>query len=107
MGPDVDHSEQAVGTGLVLDIFPATRGRFMLHDEDAAPVDISYTVDANALRLTIGGALSAPPVVILNHFLSARRVTVNHAPHDRWRAEGGGLVIELPDAGEAEIAVWR
>jgi len=46
-------------------------------------------------------------VVILNHFLSARRVTVNHAPHDRWRAEGGGLVIELPEAGEAEIAVWR
>ena len=107
MGPDVDHSEQAVGTGLVLDIFPATRGRFTLHDEDAVPVEISYTADADALRLTIAGALSAPPVVILNHFLSARRVTVNHVPHDRWRAEGGGLVIELPDAGEAEIAVWR
>jgi hypothetical protein len=45
--------------------------------------------------------------VILNHLLSARRVTVNHHPHDRWRAEGGGLVIELLEPGEAEIAVWR
>jgi hypothetical protein len=46
-------------------------------------------------------------VLVLNHFPSARRVTVNHRPHDRWRTEGGGLVIELIQPGEAEIAVWR
>jgi hypothetical protein len=58
------------------------------------------------LQLSIG-PLPAPPVVILNGFPSARRVTVNHRLHDRWRVEGGGLVIELTEPGEAEIIVWR
>jgi len=53
------------------------------------------------------GALPAPPVVILNDFPSARRVSVNHRPHERWRAEGGGLVVELIEPGGAEIIVWR
>jgi alpha-D-xyloside xylohydrolase len=106
-GPPVDHADQSIGSGLVLDIYPARDGRFTLHDEGAPPVEVSYTTDETALRLTIMGTLPAPPVVILNHLLSARRVTVNHHPHDRWRAEGGGLVIELPEPGEAEITVWR
>jgi hypothetical protein len=33
-------------------------------------------------------------------------VTVNHASHERWRAEGGGLVIELTERGDVEMAVW-
>jgi alpha-D-xyloside xylohydrolase len=107
MGPQVDHADQSSGSGLILDIYPARDGRLTLHDEGAPPVEVSYTMDETALRLTIMGTLSAPPVVILNHLLSARRVTVNHHPHDRWRAEGGGLVIELPEPGEAEITVWR
>ncbi len=106
MGPEVDHTDQAVGAVLVLDIYPAGRGRFILYDEDAPPVGFSYTADETALRLSVG-PLSTPPVVVLNDFLSARRVTVNHRPHDRWRAEGGGVVIELVEPGEAEIVVWR
>jgi len=106
MGPDVDHTGQAVGASLVLDIYPAYPGRFTLYDEEALPVEISYTADETALQLRIG-ALSTPPVIILNGFPSARRVTVNHHPHERWRTEGGGLVIELTQPGEADIIVWR
>lgn len=105
MGPEVDHTDQAVGASLVFDIYPTDSGRFTLYDEDASPVEIAYTADETALRLTVG-ALSAPPVVILNGFPSARRVSVNQRPHDRWRAEGG-VVIELAEPGAAEVIVWR
>jgi len=106
MGPEVDHTAQAAGASLVLDIYPADSGHFTLCDEDAPPAEISYTADETALQLSIG-ALPAPPVVILNDFPSARRVSVNHRPHERWRAEGGGLVVELIEPGGAEIIVWR
>jgi alpha-D-xyloside xylohydrolase len=107
MGPQVDHADQAAGAGLVFHVYPAESGQFTLYDEGASPVEISYTADATALRLTIVGALPAPPVVVLNGFPSARRVTVNHTPHDRWRTEGGGLIVELAEPGNAEITVWR
>lgn len=107
MGPEGDHTDQAADAGLVFDIYPATDGSFTLYDEGRPPVEVSYAVDPSALRLTIAGTLSAPPVVVLNHWLSSRRVTVDHRPHDRWRAEGGGLVIELSEPGDFEIAVWR
>ena len=106
MGPEVDHTGQSVGAGLIFDIYTADGGRFTVYDEDAPPVEVSYTADETALRLTIG-PLSAPPVVVLNDFPSVQRVTVNRRSHDRWRAEGGGLVIELTEPGEAEIIVWR
>lgn len=108
LGPAVDHTAQAVGAGLVFDVYPhlAGSGHLTLYDEDALPVEIFYTTDETALRLTIAGELSAPPAVIVNGFPSARRVTVDHHPHDRWRAEGGGLVIELAEPGEVEAVVW-
>ena len=107
MGPDVEHTDQAAGASLVFDVYPAYRGQFTLYDEGAPPVEISYTADGTGLRLSVQGTLPAPPVVILNHLLGVRRVTVNHRSHDRWRAEGGGVVIELTEPGELEIAVWR
>ncbi len=107
LGPEVDHTDQAVGARLTLDIYPTDGGRFTLYDEDAPPVEIGYTADDAALRLTIAGTLSPPPVVILNDFPSARRVTVNQRPHDHWRAEGGGVVVELTEPDVAEIVVWR
>ncbi len=107
MGPEVDYTDQATGASLVFDIYPADGGNFTLYDEDTPPVEISYAADETALRLTIIGSLSPPPVVVLNDFLSARRVTVNHYSHERWRVEGGGLVIELTEPGTAEIIVWR
>ncbi len=106
MGPEGDYTDQTVGASLVLDAYPVSSGRFILYDEDALPIGISYTADETALQLSIG-PLPAPPVVILNGFPSARRVTVNHHPHDRWRVEGGGVVIELTEPGEAEVIVWR
>jgi alpha-D-xyloside xylohydrolase len=106
MGPDVDYTDQAVGVGLAFDIYPADHGRFILYDEDAPPIGISYTTDETVLQLSVG-PLPAAPVVILNDFPSARRVTVNHYPHDRWRVEGGGVVVELTEPGKAEIIVWR
>jgi hypothetical protein len=49
--------------------------------------------------------------VILNDFPSAQRVAVSHRTYDRWRAEGGGLVIDLADGvaagGVSEMIVWR
>ena len=107
MLPDVDHTDQAVGSGLVLDIYPGYSGRFAIYDEDVPPAEIVYTTDEDALHITIAGSLPAPPVLILNHILSARRVTVDHRPHDRWRSEGGGLVIELSEPGAAEVVVWH
>jgi alpha-D-xyloside xylohydrolase len=107
MGPQVDHTDQAAGAGLIFHVYPADSGRFVLYDEDAPPVEVSYTDDGTALRLTIAGVLSVPPTVILNDFPSARRVTLDHRLHDRWRAEGGGVVIELTKPGEAEVAIWR
>lgn len=107
MGPAVDHTDQAVGRGLVLDIFPADSGHFTIYDEDGPPVQVAYAPDEGSLRLDILDAPSPPPVVILNHFPSARRVTVNHRPHDLWRTEGGGLVIELAEPGETRVTVWR
>jgi alpha-D-xyloside xylohydrolase len=107
MGPDVERTEQSAGAGLTFSIYTGNSGHFTLYDEGVAPVEISYTADETALRLNIVGALSAPPVVILNGFPSAQRVTVNHHPHDRWRTEGGGLVIELADRDVSEIIVWR
>jgi len=106
MGPDTDHADRPIGEGLVLDIYPTYSGQFVLHDENAPPVEISYAADETSLQLNIG-ALSVPPVVILNDFPSVRRVTVNHRPHEHWRTEGGGLVIELTEPGGAEIIVWR
>ncbi|MDY6874995.1 MAG: glycoside hydrolase family 31 protein [Chloroflexota bacterium] len=106
LGPEVDHTAQAVGTSLVFDIYPADGGRFTLYDEGTPPVEISYTADEAMLRLTIG-ALPFPPMVVLNALPSAWCVSVNHRPHDRWRAEGGGLVIDLAEPGQAEIIVWR
>jgi len=106
MGLEIDHTDQVVSAGLILDTYPADHGRFVLYDEDALPVGISYTADETVLQLSIG-PLPAPPVVVLNDFPSARRVTVDHSPHDRWRVEGGGLVIELTEPGKAEIIVWR
>jgi alpha-D-xyloside xylohydrolase len=106
MGPEADHADRPIGEGLILDIYPAYSGQFVLHDENAPPVEISYAADETSLQLNIG-ALSAPPVVILNDFPSVRRVTVNHRPHEQWRTEGGGLVIELTEPGGADIIVWR
>jgi len=108
MGPEVDHTDQAVGAGLVLDIYPGSGGHFTLHDEDTSPVEISYTVDAAAaaLQLSIAGPLPSPSIVILNRWLSARRVTVDRRPYGHWRSEGGGLVIELTEPGASEITVW-
>jgi alpha-D-xyloside xylohydrolase len=107
MGPDVERTEQSVGAGLTFSIYTGNSGHFTLYDEGVDPVEVSYSADDTALRLNIVGSLSAPPVVILNGFPSAQRVTVNHRPHDRWRAEGGGLVIELADPDVSEIIVWR
>ncbi len=107
MGPDVDHADQSINAGLILDVYPTDGGYFMLYREDRPPVEISYTADDMALRLSIQGELSAPPIVVLNDFPSARRVTVNHRPHGRWRAEGGGLVIELTSADVTDVTVWR
>jgi len=56
--------------------------------------------------LTIAGALPVPPTVVLNDFPTARRLMVNHASHERWRAEGGGLVIELVERGDVDVDVW-
>ena len=112
MGPEMDHTEQSIGAGLVLDIYPANRGsesvrgQFIIYDEDGLPVGVSYTADATLTHLSIG-PLPAPPVIILNDFPSVRQVTVNHHLHEQWRVEGGGLVIELKEPGEAEIIVWR
>ena len=107
MGPEVDCTDRAAGASLTLDIYPASGGRCTIYDEDAPPVEISYTVDETGLQLTIIGALPAPPVVILNGFPTARRVTVNHRSHDRWRSEEDRLIIELTEAGAAEVIVWR
>jgi alpha-D-xyloside xylohydrolase len=107
MGPDVERTEQSVGAGLTFSIYTGNSGHLTLYDEGVAPVEISYSADDTALRLNVVGSLSAPPVVILNGFPSAQRVTVNHRPHDRWRTEGGGLVIELADPDVSEIIVWR
>lgn len=107
MGPDVERTEQSAGAGLTFSIYTGNSGHFTLYDEGVDPVEISYSADDTALRLNIVGSLSAPPVVILNGFPSAQRVTVNHRPHDRWRVEGGGLVIELADPDVSEIIVWR
>jgi alpha-glucosidase (family GH31 glycosyl hydrolase) len=107
MGPDVERTEQSAGAGLTFSIYTGNSAHFTLYDEGVAPVEISYTADDTALRLNVVGSLSAPPVVILNGFPSAQRVTVNHRPHDRWRMEGGGLVIELADPDVSEIIVWR
>ncbi|MCP4537833.1 MAG: glycoside hydrolase family 31 protein [Chloroflexi bacterium] len=107
MGPAVDHVEQAGGASLTIHIYTAAKGRFTLYDEGVSPVEIFYTADDTALRLTITGSLTAPPIVILNDFPSVQRVTVNHRPHDRWRAEGGGVVIELDEPNVTEIIAWR
>jgi hypothetical protein len=107
MGPEINHADQAAGASLAFDVYPATSGSFTLYDEDTPPVEVSYTADATALRLTIAGSLPAPPVVMLNDFPSVQRVTVNHRPHDRWRAEGGGVVVELTEPGAAEVIAWR
>jgi len=106
MGPEIVHTDQIANQGLVLHIYPAYRGHFTLYDEGAPPVEISYIADEIALQLSIG-PLTTPPVVIVNNFPSARRVTVNHRPHDRWRTEGGGVVVELAEPGGAEIIIWR
>ncbi len=106
MGPAVCYVDEAVGARLAIHIYTAASGRFTLYDEGTPPVEIFYTADDTALRLTITGSLAAPPIVILNDFPAVQRVTVNHRPHDLWRAEGGGAVIELePDA--SEIIAWR
>lgn len=106
--PEVDHTDQATGVGLIFDVYPRPTGsgHFTLYDEEHPPVEVSYVADEAGLRLTIAGALPAPPTVVLNDFPPARRVTVNHASHERWRAEGGGLVIELTERGDIEMAVW-
>jgi alpha-D-xyloside xylohydrolase len=108
MGLEVSHTDQAAGAGLAFDVYPypVGSGHFTLYEEDALPVEVSYTADETVLRLTIAGALSAPSAVILNGIPSARRVTVDHHPHEHWRAEGGGLVIELAEPGGVEIVVW-
>ncbi len=106
MWPEVAYTDQANGESLVFDIYPDDRGQFTLYDEDAPPVGISYSAGPTALQLSIG-PLPSPPVVVLNDFRAVRRVTVNQHPHERWRVEGGGLVIELTEPGEAEIIVWR
>jgi len=108
LGPEVDHTGQAAGAGLAFDVYPypVGSGHFTLYEEDALPVEVFYTADETVLRLTIAGALSAPPAVILNGIPSARRVTVDHHPYEHWRAEGGGLVIELAEPGGVEIVVW-
>jgi hypothetical protein len=59
------------------------------------------------LNLSLEGELPAPPIVILNDFPTARRVSINNRAHDRWRAEGGGVVIELSETASQEIIVWR
>jgi alpha-D-xyloside xylohydrolase len=107
MGPEIERADQAARAGLALDIFPAERGRFTVYSEDAPPVEVSYTADEQTLQLDIVGVTSPPPVVMLNHFPSVRRVTVNQRPHDLWRGEGGGLVIQLTEPGDAQIVVWR
>jgi alpha-D-xyloside xylohydrolase len=106
-GPEVDYADQATGASLTINIYTAASGRFVLYDEDVPPVEISYDADDVALRLTITGSLSASPIVILNGFPSVQRVTVNRRPHDLWRAEGGGLVIELAEPDVDEIIAWR
>jgi hypothetical protein len=92
---------------LVFEIYPTGEGRFTLYDEGRPPVEISYTGGGATLQVNIAGRLKRPPVVILNHFPTVRRVAVNHRLHDRWRAEGGGVVIELTAAGPTEITIWR
>jgi alpha-D-xyloside xylohydrolase len=107
---EMNHTDQAADASLTWDIYPAYpagSASFTLYDEDAAPVEISYTADDDALRLTIVGSLPTPPTVVLNDFPSAGRVAVDHRPHDLWRAEGGGVVVELVEPGVAEIIVWR
>ncbi len=106
MGPEVARADQAVGQGLVLDVYPADEGRFTLHDVGAPPVGISYSADSTLLQMVVG-PLAVPPVIVLNDFPSVRHVTVNNRPHDGGRVEGGGVVIELPEPGKAEIMVWR
>jgi alpha-D-xyloside xylohydrolase len=107
MGPEIERADQAARAGLALDIYPAERGRFTVYSEDAPPVEVSYAADEPTLQLDIVGVTSPPPVVMLNHFPSVRRVTVNQRPHDLWRGEGGGLVIQLTEPGDAQIVVWR
>ena len=107
LGPAVDYSDQATEAGLVFEIYPADAGQFTLYDENRPPVEVSYTDSGATMEVNIVGTLPAPPVVILNHFPTVRRVAVNHRLHDRWRAEGGGVVIELADGNPAEIIVWR
>ena len=108
LGPEVDHTDQVAGVGVILDIHPRPTGsgHFTLCDEKHPPVEVSYVADEAGLRLTIAGVLPAPPTVVVNGFSTARRVTVNHGLHSRWRAEGGGLVIELAERGNVEVAVW-
>jgi len=106
MGPQAAYSDDAVGKGVVLDVYPADQGRFTLHHDGAPPVGISYSADSTVLQMVVG-PLPVPPVIVLNGFPSVRHVTVNNRAHDRWRVEGGGAVIELTDPGRAEIMVWR
>jgi alpha-D-xyloside xylohydrolase len=107
MGPAVDHTDRIVGARTVINIYTGVGGRFVLYDEDGSTVTISYTADDTTLNLSLEGELPAPPIVILNDFPTARRVSINNRAHDRWRAEGGGVVIELSETASQEIIVWR
>ena len=107
MGPAVDYTDRATDLRLVINVYADAGGRCTIYDENGPPVEISYVADDAVLQLSVAGLLPAPPIVILNGFPSAQRVTVNHRPHDRWRAEGGGLVIELTDFVAGEITAWR
>ncbi|HET89353.1 MAG TPA: DUF4968 domain-containing protein [Chloroflexi bacterium] len=107
LGPEENRTDHVAGRGLVFDIYPVESGQFTLYEEDGPPVQLSYVTDGPALRLTIAGPLTAPPVVVFNDLVDAKRVAVNHRPYKDWRTEGGGVVIELARPDVTDVTVWR
>jgi alpha-D-xyloside xylohydrolase len=104
MGPEVRYVDEKPLNPLTLDVYPADEGSFVLLDEIAAPVELSYRLDREGMALHVYGHRGQVEA-LLNLVPAPWDVRVNGLKHDDWEAHERYVLVRFDADGPTELSL--
>ena len=104
MGPETQYAAEKPLDPLTLDVYPAGEGAFILLDESADPIELSYRLEREGLTLDVDG-YQGQVEVILNLVPAPWDVRVNGVKTDDWEARRRRIIVRFAADGPTELSL--
>ena len=104
MGPEIQYADEKTLGPLTLDVYPASEGAFVLLDEFAPPVELSYRLDRDEFFLNVMG-YRGQAEAILNLLPAPWEVRVNGRKIDQWEVHERYVLVRFMADGSTELNI--